>query len=270
MNDIENYEELVKAVRLLSDRTDGRQPGSWFELQAHTIFTKIGLMADSSLHFIPKAKGFNGKFWDISTLAMLSRSVFESYLLLYYFAVESVTENERELRKLAWQLHGKREKLIMLESVNLESVGIPPTKREREEIEQEFRQKCSDPKKIKQALTNKDGLLKGRKETAQNAGIDGSFYLGTYKMLSSFTHPTPFGLNFLYNNSVESQGALEQVDILVQVTMGFLALTIRDFVRVFPDQQKFISPQIIGLIEHWEYIFLNWAQETCYSNLKCS
>jgi hypothetical protein len=215
-------------------------------------------MADSFLGFIPQSQRFNGRFWDISTLAMLSRSIFESYLLLYYFSVEPVTEDERELRKLAWLIHGDRENLKMLEWLNLKTPQIPAIEQKKARLQDEFQRKCADPKKTKRALNDSHGLLKDREKTAVDAGIKESCYRGVYKMLCSFTHPTPLGLKFLYDNSAGSQGALEQINILVQLTTGFLALTIRDFSLVFPDQRGLLPPLSNELIEHWEYIFSNW------------
>jgi len=47
----------------------------------------------------------------------------------------------------------------------------------------------------------------------------------------------------------------------VGATTGFLAVTIRDFAVVFPDQFDLIPPQVSEVIDTWEYYFTNWDSD---------
>lgn len=260
MNNLEQYEAMVPELIRLSAHPAGSN-GSWLEMQACAVLTKIGLTALSSLYFIPGSSRFNGELWDISTLATLSRSIFETYCILHYFTDEGISEEEQELRQLAWRHHEKREQIKMLEWHNPASVYISEVQEKKAELEKRISDKEPEKKLFNRATNDKNGLLKSKFDICKDAGINERFYLSTYKWLCSFTHPTPFGINFLHNNHAGGDKAEELIDIVVQITTGFMAFSIRDFLKTFPDQKESIHPAIPEIIDDWEFRFSNWESD---------
>ncbi|MCF7818175.1 MAG: DUF5677 domain-containing protein [Kiritimatiellales bacterium] len=265
LSNLAQYETLIHEVFCQSGRTHGRK-GTWFEVQACTILSKIGLTALSSLYFIPGSTRFNGELWDISTLATLSRSIIEAYCALRYIAVEETLEAERDLRQLVWRFHEQCERLMMLKKVNLNSTGIPKAHRIRDELRDELKEKIEKnlafqffkTGRQKEILGGGNCLLKERGRICKDAGISESFYRAEYKYLSSYAHPSPVGLNFLYGQEAGNEESIATIETIVETTIGFLAMTIRDFAEVFPDQAELLPGEVLELIEKWEYIFTYW------------
>jgi hypothetical protein len=252
------YESLVHEVMNISDRTRGRQC-LWHEREASTIFIKIGITSFSTLFFIPETESFNGKIWDISSLATLSRSILESYLSMYYIAIESLTDEERDFRRLLWEYHREQERLSMLKASVPDSSDIPTIKTGRDDYKKKLKENQLflrlDVKTKKRLLKGKEKGSQQNIDICQKAGISQDFYRGIYKYLSSFSHTTPLGLSVLYELDSQSKKTQELIKFIVFLNSGILSLAIRDYTSVFRDQKNLISQKINELIEFWEYIF---------------
>jgi len=254
----EAYESLINELLCQSGRTDGRD-GSWFEQMACTILVKIGITSFSSLYFIPGSSRFTNKFWDISSLAALSRSIVESYCALRYIAVDSPGQEERFFRQSLWQFQMESEKLRMLEATVPDSLGIPGVRAKRDTFRAKvqtntFFQSLSDKHQAR-LLEGKESMSKSKFDLCSNAGINKDLSRGIYKYLSSFTHASPFGLRALYDHKAGSDATIVIVNLMANLTSGFLAFTIRDFAEVFPDQKEHMPKSIVDQIQKWQGIF---------------
>lgn len=106
LEELKLYDKVVKTTGLVSLNqhgidTDGRG------LRGVRIFTRQTVLGLSLLRILPRPslKRHHEEFWDICSIASLSRNLMEGYLSLYYFGIEKVSDEEAELRFFIAQLH---------------------------------------------------------------------------------------------------------------------------------------------------------------------
>lgn len=82
--------------------TDGRG------IRSVKIFTRQTLTALSLSKLLPRpdpSKSSDSDFWDVCSIASLTRNLIEGYLGLYYYGIEPISDSEAELRFFLLQLH---------------------------------------------------------------------------------------------------------------------------------------------------------------------
>lgn len=270
--DTKTYEALINELFCQSERTDERL-GTWFECEACTVLSKIGITAVSTLYLIPGSSLFKEGFWDISSLGTLCRSIVEAYFVLRYIAVEHPENEERSFRRALWLFKMEDERLRMLQSTTPKSPSIPKVVDLKNSLKTEIQSSAIfanlSEKRQTRFLKGKNFMTKSNIDLCKDAGINPDLYRGIYKYLSSFTHASPFGLSTLYHHKAGDENTIESISLMVNVASGFLALTLRDFAMVFPDQKKLIPNAIANQIQKWESTFtgdisqLSKAPEGC-------
>lgn len=107
LDELKLYDRVMEATALISlnqhdIETDGRG------VRATRIFTRQTVVGLTMGRILPRPSAttpYDGVFWDITSLASLSRNILEGYLSLHYFGIEKVSAEEVELRFFIAQLH---------------------------------------------------------------------------------------------------------------------------------------------------------------------
>ena len=105
------YNKVLNATQLISlnqhgINTDGRG------VRGMKIFTRQTITGMSLSKLLPREDFYLEKdvdFWDISSIASLSRNILEGFLSLHFFGLEKVSPQEAELRFFILQLHRNTE-----------------------------------------------------------------------------------------------------------------------------------------------------------------
>jgi hypothetical protein len=75
------------------------------------LFSKILLHILSILRILPQSsfsKGNSREIWDVSSVAVLSRAVIESYLSFFYLSIDDIPDAERDLRFAVWDYYSDK------------------------------------------------------------------------------------------------------------------------------------------------------------------
>ena len=135
---------------------------------------------------------FQFNFVDFSSIAVLTRAAFETYLTFNYVFIKAKNEAEKDFRFLSWDLAG----FIERESYPYRN----QEQKERLEKESQLKDKCSlelEKNTVFQELkeTQKKLILKGKwklnkswRQLAVDAGFDESTFKLLYSYLSSYAH----------------------------------------------------------------------------------
>lgn len=130
-SNVTDLEKLCKNAMVISQNAANIK-ATWFMVEASIIFVKIVFTSIAILRFIPESKYFSSvcgmKIWDITSIAFLTRNLIETYLALYYIAIDDVSVDEKELRKLFWQYHEASERVKILSSLLPKSKNLPNLK----------------------------------------------------------------------------------------------------------------------------------------------
>ena len=98
-------------------------------------------------------------------------------------------------------------------------------------------------------------MLLSNIDLSKSAGINADYYRSQYRYCSAFAHSAPFSISqmdsFRYG-TLEAEGLFR---MLTSVATGYSAFAVRDFARLFPDQEADLSPEVRKCILEWEDIF---------------
>src|SRR3990167_10750447 len=84
------------------------------------IFGKLCFHAQAILQLKPDLEikeRYEISTWDISSIAVLLRTLIETYYVFFYLGVDNVGDEELEFRHRLWTYHGEKERLDMLRIV---------------------------------------------------------------------------------------------------------------------------------------------------------
>lgn len=246
----------------LSIATEGRIVSTWREEYGSHIFGKICVTAIAILKLFPKSAFYlaknNMEVWDISSVCILTRSLIDTFNVFYYLIIEQVDNDELEFRFLLWNLHSECERLEMLQLLKSTNPKLDEIKQHVENLKNElknnkFYQKL-DPKNQKKYSSGKIGIFLTNSQISKKAGINPNYYKAVYKYLSNYVHTYPFSISQIAKFDAKDAESLKLFEPVVGYCTGYLCLSIRDFVKMVPDQSKNLSAEIIKTIENWEYI----------------
>jgi len=262
---IRTLESLCKTASKLSIATSGREVSTSREAYGSHIFGKICVTGIAILKLLPKSTFYfapNGlEIWDISSVSALSRSLIDSYNIFYYLIIEKVDKDELEFRFILWKLHSECERLKMLEFIGSTSNALDDIKQNIEYLRKElknnkFYQKL-DFKKQRFWGSAEKGVFLTNTKISESAGIKPNYYKATYKYLSQYVHTYAFSISQLAIFRAGDAESLNRLETIVEYCIVYLCFSIRDFLKVFPDQSSNIPSEIIKTIEDWEYIMRN-------------
>jgi len=265
LKDLRTLETLYKTAMKLSLITTGREVNTWRESYGSHIFSKICLTGIAILKLLPK-RAFNMapvdlEIWDISSVCILARSLIDTYNVFHYLIIEKVDKDELEFRFVLWNLHDVSERIKGLELMKSKRSEMNNLKQNLQNLREKlknnnFYQKI-DSKKQKDFIKGDKGIFLTNAKISENAGINPNYYRVAYKYLSQYVHTYPFSISQMAKFRAVDSESLALLHGVVGYCTGYLSVSIRDFLKVFPDQSMNIPHSIIEIIKEWEFIMKN-------------
>jgi hypothetical protein len=268
---IQTLEALTFCATRISGATQGRATPSWFTMMASLAFGRLALNGLSILRLVPGSslcQPFRGmQTWDLASVSSLGRNLIETYLTLHYFAQGNQPDHVLELRKKIWEFHEAFERLKMLRSILPQSSRLPELQqsfeRRKQALEQDASFQTVPEKKRQRVLRGEISKMLSNDELCANAGVSTNYYSSVFKCGSNHTHSSPFSFAQLdsFNAGDETARCVFRTEL--HVATGFIALGIRDHVRLWPDQDNLMSPDEKRLVRVSEEI-LKWDQNPAF------
>jgi len=265
LRDLRKLESLCKTASKLSIATSGREVSTWREAYGSHIFGKICVTGIAILKLLPKSvfyfspKGF--EIWDISSVCVLVRSLIDTYNIFYYLIIEEVDNVELEFRFVLWNLHSETERLKMLELSKSKSEKLEKIRKDIESFKEKLKDnkfyQRLDLKERRKYYAGEKGIFLKNTDISRNAGINPDYYKSIYKYLSQYVHTYPFSISQITQFKASDTESQKLFEPIIEYCTGYLGLSIRDFLKKFPDQSVNTPPEITKIIEDWEYIMKN-------------
>lgn len=265
MEDTERLDDLCDSAMRISAETTGRAVDTWEMEKVSIVFAKICITVISLLRLVPSSRlcASSGgiKAWDLSSLATLVRHLMEAYYLQFYLTHDSCPDDEREFRRLLWNYHSAFERRQVLRAAIPESSGLPGLEAHVHSLRQQMEahpvfQGHSECRQ-RRLVQGRDFLLRSRDELSRGAGISEDYCRAQYKYCSNFAHSSPFSISTLDLFRAGDEDSERVMGVLVSLATGYLAKAVRDFVRLFPDQESTLSPLSTETVGMWQEI-LKW------------
>jgi hypothetical protein len=198
----DSYDYLRK-IAIKINSACGQQNTNNYGLLAYGVLTKCLICSETLSNIIfPNPKLIVGLsirpiiLYDLPSAYVLIRSMFESYVNLYYVLVANETAEEKEFKFLLWQRHSRQERKRMAEYINKNS---PILKKEEKEIELLNKRILLNnyytnlPKKKQQFYSeNNNWTNLNITNRAIKCGISKSNISFIYKFLPSYAHSESF------------------------------------------------------------------------------
>ena len=206
--------------------------------------------------------------WDLTSVCSLGRNLIETYLALHYFAQEDRTAQELELRKNVWEFHEASERFKMLRAGLSKSVRLPELQqnlavcRRALEVDASFQGLPKDKRQL--VLHGKLAKLLTCEELCASAGISTNYHTSMFKYGSNHTHSSPFSFAQLDSFNAGDESARQVFRMPLHVSTGFIALGIRDHLRLWPDQSGSMNADEKHLVRMWEDI-LKWDKNPWFT-----
>jgi hypothetical protein len=266
---VQTLEALCHCAISLSITTQGRPASNWHLVEGSTIFARNCLTCVSLLRLIPISSFYRPveklDAWDLPSAASLVRNIIETYHVFFYIT-EHVPEEECEARKALWRFHETAERLKALELGVPSSKGIESLKKEYSKRKARL-EACS----FFQGLSNKQRAKFGtgshskflnQYEIAERASVSRKYLASCYKYCSNFTHTSPMAISMMNAFRAGTPEGRERFKYVSELAAAFMALTIRDFVRLVPDQRDQIVEATWETIQLWDGVLRNWDQNS--------
>jgi hypothetical protein len=266
---VRTLETLCHCAVSLSIRTQGRSASNWQVVEGSIIFARNCLTCVSVLRLIPISTFYRPveklDTWDLPSVASLVRNIIETYLVFFY-VIEEVSADEGEAREALWRFHETAERLKALQLGVPSSKGIESLKKEylkrKARLEaSSFFQALSNKQRAKFAGGSRSKFLH-QSEIAQRAGVSRKYLASCYKYCSNFTHTSPMAISMMNAFRAGTAEGRQRFKYASELATAFIALTIRDFMRLVPDQCERIERPTWETIQLWDGVLRNWDKNS--------
>jgi Family of unknown function (DUF5677) len=266
LESLKDYDKLSNICTQLSINTHKRIVETWREEYGSYIFAKIVAHSIAILKLLPNSKLFelpnNFRVWDISSLAVLVRALIDTYNSFYYLIIDEVDETELNFRYLIWHLHSENERLRMLRALGSVNPAINEIEKNIEEYKGKLLSNTFYDSLVSREKTQyrkgEVGISLTNSQISERSGISINYYKSTYKYLSSYTHTYSFSINQIAAFKAGDEESLDLIKTQVDTASGYLSFAIRDYVKLFPDQESTIV-EVKVIIDVWLDVLSNLA-----------
>jgi hypothetical protein len=192
----------------------------------------------------------NPSVWDLGSLAVLTRAVIDTYFALYYFAVDEDSPEQIELRHMVGNYNlakHRHEILDLIGSEHSDTVGVRgPVDKALADLRANALYRNLAPRVREDIEAGRKSILLTNRALADRAGISPRLYKGMHKYLSGHVHTYPIAIQQM--NTPRRADQILVVWNFIDISSGYLAVAIRDFVRMFPTSRELLSDSLMDEI----------------------
>lgn len=213
------------------------------QLLAQNVITSLTI--DWLIHPTPRS-GFDGlpqtfTVTDLPSLCILTRGVIETYLALFYLAVQPTTPAEREFRLMWWDWHEVNERIWSLNRIGSKAAKLKTYGERRNELRSRIAKHpnySSLPPKLKKQFERQqpptDAVVLSKVEIAELAGLHSDQFRVVYKSLSQYSHAQPVAVATMLGLSTSDERIRIHLRLATRHATSYLLFSVRDFITFFP------------------------------------
>lgn len=255
-------ERLVQVARTASTTWQTNPPLEPRKEIGARLFIQASERAWSILHLaidLPKSDQEYPLMIDVLTPQALVRALLETYLHLYYFAVDDINDHELELRYNAWALCGEKIRVTGFKHTMPDHPELERLEAGLENWKNEFRNHplYKDIKNHQQERVEKgrDPLIMEKADIAEKAGISKTRYYSLNKYVSDYTHGGPLAEAQHREFLQDPRSAIGRIKAALNDATGLMSFAITDFQSVIPRAKWRIEPHDGQLMLAYRKVF---------------
>ena len=275
MRDVrQNYIETYADFRVLCDVafelsvSNQGFPVETRELQtASSVFAKLASHAHAIIKLAPVSPlghERQNEFWDLASVAILTRALVDTYYTMFYIAIDKTDEETQQFRWLLWDQHDVLHRLEKLRLIGSESEEIPNLRTRAEVLTKQItehpiysRQPSARQKKLR---TGELGIFSTNTDLSVRAQIDPAYYKTAFMFLSSYVHSHPFSINQLALFTANEENSLHTLATVIRYGVVYLSLAVKDFYEICPNSGSTIPRAAKDIIDVWSGVAREFSQ----------
>jgi hypothetical protein len=221
---------------------------------ASVLFTRLCTLCTSlnRLIAVPAKTEMDSDYWDYSSVATITRSILECYLLFHYLCAEPIDEEEFRDRLNLIHLHDCNARIALFRNLmgdEKQAIGFETT---RAELLLRFDNssflKGKTERQRRHLLRGDKVMFEIQDEVLQRMGVDIGKFRAWYEVLSSHAHSYPLSFHRMLldgrGNGVENNTEKDWTSLTLQYLHSFLARAVTEMLSLFPDVP---DPRLSGL-----------------------
>lgn len=242
LEELDIYDQILRVTMTISKNQHGIEADGR-GMRAIKIFTRqtlTGMSLRQILAVPSTTKHPDAEIWDTTSVASLSRNLMEGYIQLHFYGLETISEEEAELRFLIAKLHKNKTWKIIHEMTNpydpiLDEFknGIPE---EKERIKKHpFTTSLNRDQK--ERIINKNDIYKSKADFEKELIVCKNL-VRDHRHLSNLSHPLPFSFERINNERGRGIGSDAEINysiICLMIARKYLAASTVGIADLFHD-----------------------------------
>lgn len=197
--------------------------------------------------------------WNVPALAALCRPIQEAFVSLYYFAIEQVNKEESAFRDLLWNRHAvfKRLDLIRRYSAQnaLAAAELPEAEKAFQQIDEKVRSHphwASLDKDSANRLKNPENYIsQSTNQIWSHAGLPEEMYDAVFRLLSQFSHVTPYAMVSLLGHHADSEEGAENMNVPINLALMCLCRSLSLIGSINDEFDAILDPGFKKFMQNW-------------------
>ncbi len=197
---------------------------------------------------------------DFASVAVLARTILESYLAMYCMAVQKFSSEERGIRLLWWDWHEVNERIRTRD--NIKSKQATNLDKAKAGLSAQIRTHVAYgkiPKKLREDFEKghppKKSLFESNAVIAKNAGIRMEHFDVQYQFLSSVAHSQPTIVQMISKHDPNAPEVVVSLLQALEYSAAYLAFSVRDFAELCPGVKAVLNSGFEDFAMFWATIF---------------
>lgn len=193
-----NFKRVLDSCKRISMEYAGIASPTSAHYYASLIFTKLCTSGVTVLSICPPPSNIGkNKHWDCASVATLTRSIIETYLVFFYLCVEACDPKEWEARWRLLNLHDHMSRLKMFKVMEGAEDRVEQFENYTNEVKSDLENtdyfNSLSGKLKKHYLKGNNAFFKSQDELIAAAGGNVDEFRFRYRFLSNHTHSYPMG-----------------------------------------------------------------------------
>jgi len=247
----EEYIELLDLFAQTVESIRGQKIPEGYEWMNETQGCAIKLFHHlGSLYYLsngtslPPLMNHEISYIDVSSMIVILRSAFETYLAFNYVYVSPSSSDDRLFRYLIWDLGGliDRQSFAAVEPENVakkESEKIL-VKHLQEKIINMSQYKTLSKAQMNAAINGDWKLGQSWADLAEKSGIDKGYFKSTYRYLCAYSHTGNLSI-FQLSQLTSQEDKIEFADTWLSIGLVVMSHFICDYITVYPSAKKVLD-----------------------------
>lgn len=197
--------------------------------------------------------------WNVPALAALCRPIQEAFVSLYYFAIEQVSEEESMFRDLLWNRHTLFKRYDLLKRYAAQNTfaaaEVPEAEREFQLIDEKLRSHphwaTLDKASASQLKNPEHYIAQSTNQIWSHAGLPEEMYDAVFRLLSQFSHVTPYAMVSLLGHQADTEEGAENMNVPINLALMCLCRSLSLIGSISDEFDTFLDPGFKKFMKNW-------------------